>query len=224
MCLHFEIHRNRNVCGQMHTWTSPASLMAKLYFFIIGHAHRIACHLCNIDSSIVPYFEPFCVPSFEPKTDELKDFSCCFRAWFVLFSCLVRAIFEPCLCHFRAWLVPRSNLVCAIFEPGSFHFRAWFVPFSSLVRSIFEPGSCHFRPCFLLFSSPLRAIFEHSSCWPPMQPPYFLCQGNYNGLYDKLLHFNVKKRVAECVLIDHHVRVAKLQKIVLFTRSTDRKL
>ena len=47
-----------------------------------------------------------------------------------------------------------------------------------------------------------------------MQPPHFLCQGIYNGLYDKLLHFaffkhgehfNVKKRVAECVVIDHQV-------------------
>ena len=55
----------------------------------------------------------------------------------------------------------------------------------------------------------------------------------YNGLYDKLLRFaffihcerfNVKKRVAECVVIDHQVRVAKLQKIVSFTRSADSKL
>ena len=66
-----------------------------------------------------------------------------------------------------------------------------------------------------------------------MQPPYFLCHGDYNGLYDKLLHFaffkhcerfNVKKRVVECVVIDDQVRVAKLQKIVLFTCSADRKL
>ena len=101
------------------------------------------------------------MPSFEPKTDELKDFSCLFRAWFVLFfvlgSCYFRALF---LCHFRAWFVPRSSMVCAIFEPGSFHFRAWLVPFSSLVCSIFEPGSFHFRAWFVPFSSLVRAIFD----------------------------------------------------------------
>ena len=43
-----------------------------------GLAQGVAPHLCNIDLSIVPWFEPFSVPSVEPKTDELKDFSCWF--------------------------------------------------------------------------------------------------------------------------------------------------
>ena len=102
------------------------------------------------------------MPSFEPKTDELKDFSCWFRAWFVLFSCLVRAIFESCLCHFRAWFVPRSSLVCAIFEPGSFHFRACFVSFSSLVRAIFDPAFNPFRARFMPFSSIVHASLRCS--------------------------------------------------------------
>ena len=107
---------------------------------IDGLEHGVAFHLCNIDSSIVPWFEP--------KTNELKDFSCWFRARFVLF---------------RARFVPFSSLVCAIFELGSWHFRAWFVRFSSQVRSIFEPSLYHFRAWFVPFSSPLSTLFEHAS-------------------------------------------------------------
>ena len=36
----------------------------------VGLAHGVACHFCNINSSTVPWFEPFCV---EPKTENNSD-------------------------------------------------------------------------------------------------------------------------------------------------------
>ena len=142
----------------------------------------------------------------------------------MLFSCLVRAIFEPCLCHFRAWFVPRSSLACAIFEPGSFH------ALSSLVCTIFEPGSCHFRACFrarfVPFSSTVHASFRCNRLifFAKEITTGYMISYYIFAFFKHCEHFNVKKRVAERLVIDHQVRAAKLQKIVLFTHSADRKL
>ena len=129
----------------------------------------------------------------------------------MLVSSLVRAFFVPGSCHFRALFVTFSSLVCHIFEPGLCLVRALFVPFSSLVRSIFEPGLYHFRARFVPCSSIVHASLRYSR---PISFAKEITTG-YMISYYILLFLNIAS-VAECVVIDHQVRVAKLQKIVLF--------
>ena len=145
----------------------------------------------------------------------------------MLVSSLVRAFFVPGSCYFRALFVPFSSLVRASFELGLCHFRGWFVPFSSPLCTIFEPAFYPFRARFVPFSSIVHVSLRYSrivSFVKEITTGYMISYYILLFLSIACERFTVKKRVAECVVVDHQVRVAKLQKIVLFTRSADRKL
>ena len=74
------------LCTRPSNSTSNFRCTLSLYSF--SALHGVASHLCNIDPSMKPWFEPFCIPNFQPKANELKVFSCWIRTWFVPFSSL----------------------------------------------------------------------------------------------------------------------------------------